>query len=307
MNPYAIVLPITRSVGRFDVPCLGFRVPRVFPEQLPVHRNVALAVPQAILRGNARGEQRRKVVTDFSPFILPRWFRAHDLVSRKVSRQKLLQGHRVDGLCQVFREALCQISLPRADHCVRGQADNRCVLARAARARADAMQRLRSVHFRHALVHQDHVVCCLLRHRHSVRTAGRRIDLHLCVLQQVDHHGQVHPRIVHDQYAGCRSTEGFLISCGLHDVRSEPRLEIAYRRVGDDLLRNPGGEHGTFPVFTLHGDVAAHHLQQALRNHETEAGTLHGVVTVHLQALEPGEQLVVVFGTDADPRILHGG
>ena len=89
------------------------------------------------------------------------------------------------------------------------------------------------------------------------------------------------------------------------DVLLELLVEIPNGLVRDNSLRQVDGKCGALAVLALHSDLAAHHLQQVLRDGKAQARTLDSAVLLKVHALELAEKFGHILRLDADACVLY--
>ena len=160
-----------------------------------------------------------------------------------------------------------------------------------------------TVHLRHAVIQEDTVISCLLDHGQTFLTAGRGIDLNLCLFEKAFDHREVHGRIVHNQDPGLRCAERLMIGRSAGGMRAIAFLQITDGFGIQDHLRDLDTEGTALSVNTVHLYAAAHKRQKALGDRQSETGSLDRPVLVHIDPLEGAEQLAEILLPDPDPGI----
>ncbi len=167
------------------------------------------------------------------------------------------------------------------------------------------MKRLDAVHHRHHVIHADQVICLSLNQFQTFLAAGRHVDLHSGALQKSLCHRQVHGIVVHNQDSSHGRNKLFVVILDASQAVLVLLLKIAKRLSVHYLLHNFERKSGTLPVYALHLQPAAHHLNQTLCDGKSQPCPVVLAADCGVHPLKCLEELRNILVLDADSRILH--
>ena len=168
------------------------------------------------------------------------------------------------------------------------------------------METFYPVHLRHQVIHQNAVIMLVLGQPQTFRAAGRRVDLHLGIRQELAHHHQVHLVVVHHQHMGTRRLEAVPVLLPLVHLHAGsqgecPQLPLAY-----DVLLQCDQERGSVHVDAVDADLASHQLHKLLDYAQPQPGALDVPVLLLVHTLECIEYIGDVLLLHPLARVLHG-
>ena len=163
-----------------------------------------------------------------------------------------------------------------------------------------------TVHFRHALVHEDDVIFVRKSEFHGFFSAACRIDLNLRLLKEFGGNDKVHLGVIDNEDFCIRSSEAFMVCVFRTHALLELFPEVSDRLINKDALRDGESECRTDAVGAFDLDVSAHHVEEHLGYRKAQSGAFLGAVLIEIDTLKLAKELADVFFADPDSRIGHG-
>ena len=155
------------------------------------------------------------------------------------------------------------------------------------------------------MIEKNYVILFIFCKRQGPVAVLRGIHLYQSLFYQSLKYGQIHQIVIHHQDLRIRCRKCFFILLMLHKMLSVGGGIIPQRARADHLLFKYEGKGGSLSVPAFYLQRRPHHIEKALCNAHTEAGSLHIPVTAFLDPFKFAEEPVHILFPDTDPRILH--
>ena len=210
-----------------------------------------------------------------------------------------IAGNRLDKM-SVKAGARIQIQILASGIC--GQHHHRRCPVESADLIPDLLHTFDPVHFRHQVIHQDHIIMIAHGHLQRISPAESLVDLHSGAGQQPCLNLQVHLIVIHDQDLCLRRTETALVGFFLYnalivDIQFPDHCRIR------NALSHRKDKGGSLSVHTVDRDRSVHQFRQLLHDGKAKSGSFDMPVSSLIHTLECIKQIRQRLSLDPDPCI----